>query len=210
MLELKNISKFYGSRIILRKINARLQKGSLSLVTGANGAGKSTLLRIMAGLTHPDGGEVVCKSTGMGYLGHATFLYADLTALENLRFWARAYGLNPTDAELDYVLDKYGLKFHAGEKTRYFSRGMAQKLNFCRLLIQKPIIMLLDEPFTGLDQDSRELVQNDLAVLKSSGTAIAMIGHDFANDSRLADRIYHLKDHSICELDEAQAKTQAH
>lgn len=146
MLRLENLAKLYGLKVVFKGVSCRFTAGSITLLAGGNGAGKSTLLRIVAGLSRPSAGEVVFDGTGAGgvaredgprlaYLGHATFVYPGLSALENLQFWARAHGLRPSRAELLALLEHVGLAAHAEERAGVFSRGMAQRLNLARVLL---------------------------------------------------------------------------
>ena len=107
MLRLSEVAKFHGPRLVFRKLSFELGAGLVLLVVGPNGAGKSTLLRIMAGLSRPTAGAVDlgCPAGAVGYVGHQTFIYPRLTALENLRFWARLYGLDAGDAALAAALE---------------------------------------------------------------------------------------------------------
>lgn len=165
--------------------------GRLYLVTGVNGSGKSTLLRVMAGLSRLSAGVVHFLGHGrIALLGHATFLYGDLTADQNLRFWASAEGISCSASDLKMLLEKVELLPYAEEKVRIFSRGMAQRLNFARCLLLRPSLLLLDEPFTGLDRRSMTLMRQELAGLKESGTCIVQVSHDPYADSHLADQLY--------------------
>ncbi len=176
MLELEDIAKIYGVKVIFKKVSCRLPAGSVSLLVGPNGAGKSTLMRIMAGLSRPTMGSVqLAEGTQVGYLGHATLLYPGITALANLAFWNSAYGLMLSDNALMSTLERVGLEAHAHDRAGIFSRGMAQRLNLARLLMQSPDLLLLDEPGTGLAQQR--------------GACVVLISHDLQGDAPLADRL---------------------
>ncbi len=190
MLELEDIAKIYGVKVILKKISCRLTAGSVCLLVGPNGAGKSTLMRIMAGLSRPSLGSVqLAEGTQVGYLGHATFLYPGLTALENLAFWNAAYGLMLSDNALMSTLERVGLQAHAHDRAGIFSRGMAQRLNLARLLMQSPDLLLLDEPGTGLDAASLMLLRREITAAQRRGACVVLISHDFQGDAPLADRL---------------------
>ena len=134
LLKLAGIGKLFGARAVLRNISFEVHPGTVTLLVGANGAGKTTLLKIMAGLARPTVGTVerFCEDGGLGYLGHATFIYPGLTALENLAFWSGMHG-NPTDkATLSEALARVELAPFAEERAGTFSRGMAQRLNLAR------------------------------------------------------------------------------
>lgn len=147
-------------------------------ILGANGAGKSTLLRIMANLAAPSGGRrELAPKKRVAYIGHATFLYPNLDAFENLRFQARINSLPADAASIMAWLGKVRLDKFAHEACRHFSRGMAQRLNFARALMLEPDIFLLDEPFTGLDQESAQLMKAELQARRHAGCAIALVSH---------------------------------
>lgn len=190
-IQLHDVAKFYGEKLIFRNLDFTGLPGKLYLILGDNGSGKSTLLRIMAGLARTSSG-LVQRAAGLriAYLGHATFLYGGLTALQNLRFWSRAQRLTLDDSELTGILDKVELAPYANEKARIFSRGMAQRLNFARCLLARPQLMLLDEPFTGLDARSQTLFAAELESLKQAGTCIVLVSHSPQKDASLADSAY--------------------
>ncbi|MCR5814908.1 MAG: ABC transporter ATP-binding protein [Desulfovibrio sp.] len=166
----------------------------MSLLTGKNGCGKTTLMKIMAGLSKPTQGSIELDEAIVPvYVAHATFLYPKLTAMENLSFWNRCLNLQLRYEDLADWLEKMGLYDFADIEAGTFSRGMCQRLNLARALMQKPSLLLLDEPATGLDYDSRQLLQNELLSLKSAGSCIVLISHDLAEDAPLADHILRLE-----------------
>ncbi|MDR3362505.1 MAG: ABC transporter ATP-binding protein [Desulfovibrio sp.] len=196
MLEMQGIAKFYGDKAVLENISCSFTAGSVSLLIGGNGAGKSTLVRIMAGLSRPSAGTA--RFTGeaassrprrTGYLGHATFLYPGLTALENLRFWSDAGGMDLGEDDLLAVLGRVGLAPCARERSGVFSRGMAQRLNLARVLMPDPDMLLLDEPGTGLDAASRVFLHQEVLAARARGACVVLVSHDVAADAPLADRI---------------------
>lgn len=191
MLKLTGIGKMFGDRVVLKKISLETVPGTVSLLVGANGAGKTTLLKIMAGLIKPSTGTVECRCEQgeLGYLGHATFLYPGLSALENLTFWSRLYGLGADRAHLLALLERVELARFAEERAGSFSRGMAQRLNLARILLQSPRILLLDEPGTGLDTRSLSLLRREIGEARAHGAVIVWISHDLAGDAPYADRI---------------------
>lgn len=195
LLQLHNIAKMYGTRVIFKDVSLTVSAGSLTLLVGANGAGKSTLMHIMAGLARPSAGEVQkqVEDKDMAYLGHATFLYPALTAWENLRFWGKLYGIDLTDALLDDVLERVELTRHAHERAAVFSRGMAQRLNVARVLLLQPQLLLLDEPATGLDTASSLLLRREIVRARERGAGIVWISHDVQTDAPLADALFELK-----------------
>ena len=201
LLELKGVAKAFGPRLLFRHVDVSLMPGTLSLLAGANGAGKSTLMRIMAGLARPDAGTVkrAVPEEKPGYMAHATFLYPGLDAEENLLFWARAAGLDHAAERVKVSLERVGLSRHAHERAGIFSRGMAQRLNLARLLLADPMLILLDEPATGLDITSRTMLRELMLEARGRGAAVLWISHDVQEDSRCADRIFTLENRSIVE-----------
>ena len=133
----------------------------------------------------------------LGYLGHATFLYPGLTALENLAFWRTAHGLRLSGAGLSAMLERVGLAAHAHERAGIFSRGMAQRLNLARVLMLEPDLLLLDEPGTGLDAASLALLRREITAARQRGACVALISHDLAGDAPLADRLLFLADRKL-------------
>ena len=153
----------------------------------------------MAGLARPTVGTVerFCEDGGLGYLGHATFIYPGLTALENLAFWSGMHG-NPTDkATLSEALARVELAPFAEERAGTFSRGMAQRLNLARILLQSPPLLLLDEPGTGLDVRSLAILHREIAASRDRGAGIVWITHDVAGDAKRADRIIAIENRTI-------------
>lgn len=199
MLRLDAVSKRYGTRLVLRDISLTLEAGSVLLLAGANGAGKSTLLRLAAGLAQPSSGTVVRPEAdaAIGYLGHATGLYLGLSALDNLTFWQRLYKADARPATLLAALERVGLAARARDRAATFSRGMAQRLNLARLLLQRPELMLLDEPDTGLDAESSALLAEEIAAARARGAAVLWASHQVERDGSLADRVIELADRRI-------------
>lgn len=193
MLKLRGVSKFYGRRPVFKNIGLELAESSITVLSGPNGAGKSTLLRLIAGLGRPTSGKMeIREGARTAYLGHATFMYPGLSALENLEFWAKLNRLaKAREASLE-MLARMGLAAHAGQKVSSFSRGMAQRLNFGRALMLEPDLLLLDEPFTGMDQDSRKMARAEILKRKERGAAVIMVSHDLAEDGPISDRILNL------------------
>lgn len=195
---LSKVSKLFGPVAALRSIDCELFAGRVVLVLGENGAGKSTLLRILAGLSQPSAGEVrifgqppdECSET-IGYMGHDTMLYDELTALENLRYYATLYGaaaVCPEDA-----IAQVGL---APEDTRLvgkYSQGMRQRCSLARVLMLQPKLLLLDEPFSNMDRASALAMLDQLRGLRDGGAAIVLTTHQPELAASLADETWHLR-----------------
>lgn len=135
--------------------------------------------------------------SGVGYLGHATFVYPGLSALENLAFWSDVHGLDAGMDALTAALARVGLARYARERAGGFSRGMAQRLNLARVLLLEPDLLLLDEPGTGLDQTSLTMLRREIALARTRGAGVVWISHDVAADAALADRIVALADRGV-------------
>ena len=163
MIRVRELTKRYGDKRILRGLDVELERGGFLLVTGANGSGKTTLLRILAGLAAPTAGsvDVDVGREQLGFLAHEPLVYRELTALENLRLYARLYRVR--DAErVGMLLERFGLWDARDERVAAFSRGMQQRLALCRVLLHEPSLLLLDEPYNALDAQGAELLDGIL------------------------------------------------
>lgn len=208
LLKLDNVAKFYGSRLIFKGISLELARGCTILLVGPNGAGKSTLLKIMAGLLRPAAGKVeygLKDNEQIGYLGHQTFIYPALSAVENLMFWNRLYSLGKSAAEIKTLLERVELAQFAEERAGAFSRGMAQRLNLARILLISPTLLLLDEPSTGLDTRSRALLDKEIQAAGANGAGIVWISHSLEEDLPKADSVAILADSRLAFLGNAAA-----
>ncbi|WP_035069062.1 ABC transporter ATP-binding protein [Nitratidesulfovibrio termitidis] len=194
LLRLTKVAKFYGNRLVIKDVSFEVSPGTVTLLAGPNGAGKSTLLKLMAGLSRPSSGNVErgIADEALGYLGHQTFIYPELTAFENLAFWARLHGLAPERCSEDALLaalERMELKRFAFERAGGFSRGMAQRLNLARVLLLSPSLLLLDEPGTGLDTRSMAILHREIAAARDRGAGIVWISHSVTEDLARADRV---------------------
>lgn len=191
LLKLENGAKFYAGKLVFKGIGLELSAGETLIAAGPNGAGKSTLLKILAGVSRLDAGRLV-RAVGpekTGYLGHQTFIYPQLSALENLRFWAGIHGLSPSRAELDKALDRVELGRAAMERAGTFSRGMAQRLNLARVFMSEPELLLLDEPGTGLDARSSAILKNEITAAAGRGAGLVWVSHHLERDLESADKV---------------------
>lgn len=191
LIRLADVSLRYGERYALRRVSLGVEPGATLLLAGNNGAGKSTLLRILAGLLRPEEGQVqrACPPEAVAYLDHATFLYPGFTALENLDFWQQSLGVRRDRDALEALLQRVGLAAHADDPVSGFSRGMAQRLNLARVLAQRPRLLLLDEPATGLDVHARAMLRQEILAARNAGTGVVWVSHDLTGDLPLADRV---------------------
>lgn len=194
MIEIDNLTKAFGYYPVLRGIDLTVERGQFIALLGPNGSGKSTLLRILSGLSKPSGGqvkiggwrvpdEIAAVRRQLGIVSHLPLLYDTLTAEENLMFFAKLYDL-PEDTRADRVaamLDTVGLKVRARDIVRTFSRGMLQRLAIARALLHDPPILLLDEPYTGLDQNASALLDDllrNVAGIDSGDRTAVMTTHN--------------------------------
>jgi heme exporter protein A len=196
-IELADVSRAYGERVALSGVTLSVEEGETLAVFGANGAGKTTLLRILATLLRPHHGvarvyghalprEGWAVRSKIGFLGHDPLLYRDLTARENLRFHARLHGVE--FARVDSLLDAVGLRVRADDPVHTFSRGMVQRTAVCRAVLHSPALLLLDEPFAGLDPGAAAAV----APLLSGATRV-LISHDVEAGLAEADLVLGLR-----------------
>jgi heme exporter protein A len=199
MIEVRGLAKYFGRFSALRDLNLDVDEGEFVSIFGRNGAGKTTFLRILAGLSRPSAGCVkiggislpvsVDKREMIGYLSHSTSLYGDLTAMENLRFYSQMQGLPATEEHLNERIKRVGLAGREREPVRNYSRGMQQRLAIARAFLRDPSILLLDEPFTGLDQPGTEFLIDRLSEARSRGKTCLMAIHDAPLGYMLADRL---------------------
>lgn len=191
LMTLRGVGKFHGEKPALLDLDLSLSPGALLLLVGANGAGKSTLLALLAGLTRPSQGEIVrdVNESEIGYLGHRTFAYPRLSARENLAFWAGLGGLSLSRADIEAALSRVGLAEYADEPAGVFSRGMAQRLNLARVFLNRPRLLLLDEPSTGLDPASADMLRTEMIRARDAGTSVVLVSHHLASDLPLADTV---------------------
>ncbi|MCS6773483.1 MAG: heme ABC exporter ATP-binding protein CcmA [Anaerolineae bacterium] len=191
MLIAQGIGKRFGLRPVLRGITLCVERGEFVAVLGPNGAGKTTLLRILATLARPDVGTLLVNSVDavryperarqmIGLVSHQSLIYGDLTAAENLRFYGRLYGLggDVLEVRVEQVLRQMNLWARRDDRARTFSRGMTQRLTIARALLHDPAVLLLDEPFTGLDQASAAALSALLHESATHGRAVVMTTHE--------------------------------
>jgi len=194
LVRVQGLEKRFGAVTAIDGIDLEIGAGSTLAIVGPNGAGKSTLLRILAGLAHPTAGRCVVDVPGdpksaIGYLGHASLLYPDLTARENLVFAARLYRVADPGGRADALLDEEGLAAVSGRPTGSFSRGMAQRLSIARARVHDPALLLLDEPYTGLDRRSVDRLGARLKELERAGHTLVLVTHDVGHAAALADEV---------------------
>ena len=187
MLTVRGLGKRYGDKRVLRGVNLDLERGGFLVVTGPNGAGKTTLLRICAGLARPTEGIVERRAARaeIGYLGHEPLVYRELTALENLELYGRLYRVPERRERIGMLLERFGLWEARHGRVASYSRGMTQRLALCRVLLHEPELLVLDEPYSALDEAGAALLDAQLAELRRS-RAILLATHEPARVERLA------------------------
>ncbi len=200
MIHIEGLVKRYGTHVVLRGVDLAVREGEFVTLVGSNGAGKSTLMRIVATLLQPTAGQVRIGGWPLpnhadkvrrhiGLVSHQSLLYGDLTAAENLAFFARLYQLENATERVMAALKKVGLFARQRDPVSTFSRGMVQRLTIARATLHEPEVLLLDEPYTGLDQDASLLLDKLLREEHENGRSILMITHDLAHGLNLCDRI---------------------
>ncbi len=199
MIETKKLVKRFGLKTILRGLDFSVEPGEFVALLGPNGAGKTTFLRILASLSRPSMGSVKVAGYSLpnesaqvraklGVVSHLPLLYPDLTAEENLQFYARMYGIMKFGPRISKVLEMVGLEARRKDLVRTFSRGMQQRLAIGRAVLHDPEVMLFDEPYTGLDQDASEMLDDVLRTVAAKGRTVVMTSHDLVRAENLATR----------------------
>lgn len=206
-IEIIDLTKRFHHLPVLNCLALTIHDGECCLLVGDNGAGKTTLLRIIAGLTRPSQGQVtLCGAFAagdpqlrrrIGYVGHQSMFYQDLTASENLHHYARLYQVNNARTAVLEALERDGLSRHQHQPVRTLSRGMQQRLSLARATLHNPIILLLDEPYTGLDQTAAKALDATLQNLHKPGHAILIAAHRPQRLLKITSHIAWLRDGAI-------------
>jgi heme ABC exporter ATP-binding subunit CcmA len=200
LIRVTDLSRSFGAHRVLDGVGLEVHGGEAVALLGANGAGKTTLLKILATLTRPTRGrasvaghdcvrEAERVRERIGVVGHGAWVYDDLTALENLTFWLALGGRRAEPGELAAALAEVELERVAGERVRTFSAGMKRRLALARCALGRPRVLLLDEPFGGLDPRARKWLEGRLEAFKRQGAALLLVTHSFGRELGVADRI---------------------
>jgi heme exporter protein A len=198
-LDSRNIEKKFGYSFAVRSISIQIRRGEFVALFGRNGAGKTTFLKIAATLMRPTKGTLAIEGFDIakqpeearrriGFLSHNTFVYRDLSALDNLKFFCRLYGVDDSEDRLLGILDRVGLRKRAGDPVRAFSRGLQQRVGIARALLHDPPLILLDEPYTGLDANASQTLNELLDTAVASGKTVVLTSHDLDQGLRGATR----------------------
>ena len=199
MIRVRGLVKRFGSRYALRGVDLDVDAGECVALVGPNGAGKTTLLRILATLSRPTGGSVCVGGLDLaqdanalrrrvGFLSHQPLLYDDLSGEENLGFYGRMYKVGGLEARISAMLDQVGMAHARHDLVRTYSRGMKQRLSIARALLHDPPVLLLDEPYTGLDRQAAAMLDRILQQVGMDARTVLLTTHDVERGLGLAQR----------------------
>ena len=203
-IEAIGLMRSFGRRVAIRDLTFQIRDGECLALFGPNGAGKTTLLRVLAGLLRPTRGTARVAGVDLpggaearavvGLISHQTMLYAALTALENVEFSARLYGVPDPRAAAVRALDRMRLAERADSPVRSLSRGMQQRVSIARAIVHDPRVVLLDEPYTGLDEGGASALSEALQSSRSAGAALVLVTHHLSEGLALATHTAIMRD----------------
>ncbi|BBF43249.1 export ABC transporter ATP-binding protein [Lachnospiraceae bacterium KM106-2] len=213
LLELKSLEKVYGDKTVVDKLSFQVEDGEILGLLGPNGAGKSTTIRMITGLENMQGGDIFYKGTKvkqnqrrlqmeLGVVPQEIALYQELTAYENVRFFASLYGLKGEllKQRCYDALERVGLSEYASKRPDTFSGGMKRRLNIACSIAHRPKLLIMDEPTVGIDPQSRNHIMNTIRILQEEGTTVIYVSHYMEEIESLCSRIV-LMDHGIVKED---------
>jgi len=200
LISVQRVRKRYGRKTVLRQVDLNVPAGRVVALLGPNGAGKTTLMRMVAGLASPDRGEIALGGVALsqaghelrryvGFVGHAPLLYDNLSGWDNLRFFARMYDMPQPDERIAALLRTVDLWLRRRDSVRTYSRGMTQRLAIARAILHDPPVLLLDEPDTGLDQESMQMLHRLVRHLGAQQRAVLFTTHQWEQALTWADEI---------------------
>ena len=200
IIQVQELRKDFGYLQALSGVSFNLNKGDFLTIFGPNGAGKTTLIKILTGLMRPTSGSAIIDGfdalegnsmlrSRVGVISHATCLYPDLTALENLLFYAKLYGLDDPEERANKSISASGLQLRRHDPIRIYSRGMQQRLAIARATLHEPSVLFLDEPFTGLDLTATNGLKKKLHDLHADKRTLIMTTHDISCGLEMCDKV---------------------
>lgn len=196
LLHIRGVTKKFGSLVALDRVDLKIHRGDFIAIFGPNGAGKTTLLKVIASLLQPSSGAVLFLDDGtpldrrhVGYVSHQSLLYNEMSGLENLRFYARLYDLRDGENRIREMIRTIGLDHAKDLMVRGYSRGMKQRLTLARALLHDPELLLLDEPYTGLDQHGNRLLSRILGRLAEESRTVLLITHNLREGLEISNRL---------------------
>jgi heme ABC exporter ATP-binding subunit CcmA len=200
LIDIVGLVKEFGRKRVINGIDLRVEKGDFLVILGPNGAGKTTLIKLVSTLLRPSSGSIKIdgydvKGDGVearrriGVLGHVSYLYDEMSALENLRFYAKMYDVALGQSEIKDLLSRVKLAHRMNDLVGTYSRGMKQRLAIARAIIHRPKVLLLDEPYTGLDINGRKVLSEMLRGFQRQDITIVMVTHDVERGYELGDRL---------------------
>lgn len=200
MIQVRGLTKSFGHRAALAGVDLSIDSGQFVTLMGPNGAGKTTLLRVLGTITRPTSGSVRIADLdpskrgeevrrGIGFLSHRTLLYDDLTAEQNLRFFAKMYDIPDGSERAADLLERVGLSSRRHDLVGGFSRGMQQRLSVARAVIHRPQLLLMDEPYTGLDPNAAQMLNDLLANLAGEGATVVLTTHSLERGLTMGQRV---------------------
>lgn len=200
IVESTGVTKKFGFKTVLKGLDLRLEPGDFLALFGPNGAGKTTFIQILCSLMHPSSGKVriagfdprsdreaLCQVVGV--VSHHTFLYGNLSAFENLKFYGLMYGVADLEEKINKLIGLVGLADYLDDKVHTFSRGMQQRLSLARAMIHNPLVLFLDEPYTGLDQHGADELKQLLIEFRNQGKTVIMTSHNLNRGLELCTRV---------------------
>ena len=200
IIQVEGLSKAYSYKLALKQVSFEVERQSFLGILGHNGSGKSTLIKLLCGLSKPTSGHITIGGWSIpqelgavraqiGLVSHALMLSPMLTARENLRFYGQLYDVPSLDERMSQLLEMVGLARFADQPIKTFSRGMQQRLSIARAFLHQPAILLLDEPFTGLDQTASKMLISQLEQAQTDGRTIVMVTHQVELALQYCDRL---------------------
>jgi len=211
VISTRGLGRRFGGRVAVSDVTLALEEGDCLALFGPNGAGKTTLLRMLAGVLRPTSGTGMVSGielpggaelrAAVGYISHASMLYAALTARENIELTARLFGVRDPRAAARRALERMEIVDRAETPVRQLSRGMQQRVSIARATVHDPRVVLLDEPFTGLDDSGSAALGAHLAALRAAGTTMVLVTHQIAEGLALATHAAIMREGSLVRLE---------